>query len=102
MSYCKSYITFFFKLHLKTLLIKHFIAAIVKSSWDRKSFSVFRKISSPILLYYDHSLIKNFYKATNPPSLIKPTPFCAYGLTGRYSSVFFKLAPLPLLPVEYK
>ena len=67
-----------------------------------ESFSVFRKISPPISLYYDPSLTKNFYRATNPPPLIKSTPFCAYDLTGRYSSVFFKLTPLPLIPVEYK
>ena len=64
------------------------------------SFSIFRKISPPISIYYDPSLIKNFCKTTNPPSLIKATPFCAYDLTGRYNSVFFKLTPLPLIPVE--
>ena len=62
----------------------------------------FRKILPPVSLYYDPSLIKNFDKATNPPPLIKPIPFCAYDLTGRYSSVFFKLTPFPLIPVEYK
>ena len=65
-------------------------------------FQFFRKISPPILLYYDPSLIKNFYKAANPPPLIKATPFCAYNLTGKYSSVFSKLTSLPLIPVEYK
>ena len=68
----------------------------------RGSFSVSRKISLPVSLYYDPSLIKNFYKTTNPLRLIKPTPFCAYDLTGRYSSVSFKLTPLPLIPVECK
>ena len=63
---------------------------------------VFRKISPHISLYYDPSLIKNFYKATNCPLLITSTPFCAYDLTGRYSSIFFKLTRLPLIPVEYK
>ena len=67
-----------------------------------ESFSSFWKISPPISLYYDPSLIKNFYKATNPSALIKPIPFCAHDLTVRHSSVFFKLKPLPLIPVENK
>ena len=67
-----------------------------------RSFSIFWKISPPISLYYDPFLIKNLYKATNPPPLIKATPFCAYDLTGRYSLVFFKLTPLPLIQVKYE
>ena len=66
------------------------------------SHSIFWKISPPISLYYDFSRIKNFYKTTNHPSLIKLTPFCVYDLTGRNSSVFFKLTPLPLTLVEYR
>ena len=65
-------------------------------------FSIFWKISPPISLYYDPSLIENFYKATDPPPFTKPNPFCAYDLTGRYSLVFLKLTPLPLIPVECK
>ena len=65
-------------------------------------FSIFRKLSPPISLYYDPSLIENLYKATNAHPLIKSTPFCVYDLTGRYSSVFFMLTPLHLIPVEYK
>ena len=68
----------------------------------RGSFPVFRKNSPPISLYYDPSLIKNFYKATNPPPLIKLTAFRVNDLTGRYNSVFFKLTPLPVIPVEHK
>ena len=60
-----------------------------------RSFSIFWKISPPISLYHEPFLVKNFYKANNPP-LIIPTPFCAYEPTGRYSSVFFKLTPMPL------
>ena len=45
--------------------------------------------------------LKNSCKASNRPPLIKATPFCAYDLTGRYNSVFFKLTPLPLTPVDY-
>ena len=48
------------------------------------SFSVFQKTPPPISLSYDPSLIKNFYKA------------------GRYSSVFFRLTPLPLISEEYE
>ena len=68
----------------------------------RGSFSIFRKISLTISFYHDPSLIKNFYKATNPPPIIKPTVFCAYDLNVRYSLVFFKVTRLPLIPVEYK
>ena len=64
--------------------------------WRMGSFSIFWKISPPLSFYYGPSLIKNFYKA------MKATPFCAYDFTGRYSSVFFKLMPLSLIPEEYK
>ena len=69
---------------------------------SRPSFLIFPKISPPVSIYHDPSLIENFYNATNPPPLIKTTPFCAYDLTGRYGSVFFKLATFPIIPVEYK
>ena len=77
-----------------------FWSLVSQGGWG--SFSIFRKTSPPILLYYDPSLVKNFYRASNPPPVIKLAPFCAYNLTVRYSSVFLKLTPLPLIPVEYK
>ena len=68
----------------------------------KEDLELFLKILPLISLYYDLSLIKTFCKTTNYLPLIKPTPFCVFDLTGRYSSVFFKLTPLHLIPAEYK
>ena len=80
---------------LVLLSIIHSCTELSGKGGRRVIFSFPEDLTTYFTLLWPHPQYKMFTKLPIFP-LIKPTLFCAYDLTCRYSSVFFKLTPFHL------